>query len=229
MFGCHQDLSLLSEGAQIIEPDYYNPNKDHLKEENHVTKSDYYRIKMLFKLFTLLKGKKRLINKHPQNSLRIRFLKALFPDALFIHLIRDGRAVVESNYSKANKDTFRRQFPFGNFPKPLAWRDYCSLPRITQFAYQWVDILKYIRKTASDFLLEDEYIEVTYEEFCRNPHQTLNRLDIFCGLDPKRRNYSKIPPKFENQNFKWQSKLTHEEINQIKNVVDNHLSEFGYK
>jgi len=37
-------------------------------------------------------NKLRFVNKCPGNSVRIEFLKEIFPDAIFIHIIRDGRA-----------------------------------------------------------------------------------------------------------------------------------------
>ncbi len=37
-------------------------------------------------------NKPRFVNKCPGNSVRIEFLQEIFPDAIFIHIIRDGRA-----------------------------------------------------------------------------------------------------------------------------------------
>jgi hypothetical protein len=39
-----------------------------------------------------------LVEKTVSNTLRVPFVNALFPDALFVHLIRDGYDVVESSY-----------------------------------------------------------------------------------------------------------------------------------
>lgn len=43
-----------------------------------------------------------LIEKTVSNSLRVPFVNAVFPDALFIHLIRDGVDVVESSFRQWN-------------------------------------------------------------------------------------------------------------------------------
>lgn len=40
--------------------------------------------------------KKRICDKTPRNSLRIPFIKAVFPDAKIIFIIRDGRSVIRS-------------------------------------------------------------------------------------------------------------------------------------
>ncbi len=41
-------------------------------------------------------GGQRFINKNTRNTRRIRFLHELFPDALFVHVVRDPRATVAS-------------------------------------------------------------------------------------------------------------------------------------
>jgi hypothetical protein len=46
--------------------------------------------------FFLVTGRKRLIDKTPRNALRIPFVKAIFPNAHFVFLMRDGRENVNS-------------------------------------------------------------------------------------------------------------------------------------
>ena len=46
--------------------------------------------------FLVAGGKKRLIDKTPRNSLRVDFIEALFPDAHYVFLQRDGRDNVNS-------------------------------------------------------------------------------------------------------------------------------------
>lgn len=41
-------------------------------------------------------GGKRFVEKLPENAFRVGLLDALFPDALFVHLLRDGREVADS-------------------------------------------------------------------------------------------------------------------------------------
>ena len=45
------------------------------------------------------------MNKNLQNSFRVRLLNLIFPDAKFIHIIRDGRAVAFSILNKADGAT----------------------------------------------------------------------------------------------------------------------------
>jgi hypothetical protein len=43
-----------------------------------------------------LRRRPRFISKDPGDSLRVSILDEIFPEALFVHIIRDGRAVVQS-------------------------------------------------------------------------------------------------------------------------------------
>ncbi len=45
-----------------------------------------------FAQYLAASGKSRFLEKTPSNCLRVPFIRAIFPDALYIHLIRDGRA-----------------------------------------------------------------------------------------------------------------------------------------
>ena len=228
MFAHHEELANWTEASQIFELDYYNPKIDHVKLGKDAGKFTSFRIRAMFGLFTKLKRKKRFANKHPQNSLRIQFIKAVFPDAIFIHIIRDGRAVIQSNYNRACRDKFRKSIPFGNFPKPPRWRQYMDLPLVYQFAHQWVDLVSYIRTDANTHLNDRDYMEVKYEEFCRQPHRILKQIDLSCGLDPNKRYYEKIPIVFKSQNFKWKKELSDIEINQIQSIIGECMRESGY-
>ncbi len=54
------------------------------------------RIRKLMLKFQDENDGKRIIEKNPVNIVRIPFLKAIFPDALFVHIYRDGRANLRS-------------------------------------------------------------------------------------------------------------------------------------
>ena len=73
---------------------------------------------------------RRFINKNTRNSRRVLYLDAIFPDALFLHVIRDPRAVVASllavhwwpdlRSGGATTGLRERSQPTGRSPKP--WR-----------------------------------------------------------------------------------------------------------
>lgn len=49
-----------------------------------------------FAQFLAQSGRKRFVEKTPSNCVRVPFIREIFPDVQFIHLIRDGRAAVVS-------------------------------------------------------------------------------------------------------------------------------------
>lgn len=225
MFARHPDLAHWSEAGQIFELGYFDPDIDHVRTERDATPFHAWRLKAFLGLYTRLRGKARFVNKNLENSMRIRFLKAIFPDALFLHVIRDGRAVVRSSYAQIMKDRYRSRYALGFFPKPPAWKTYLPLPLLLRLAHQWVDIIRHIRATASEVLSDQNYLEVRYEEFCRHPHEVLRRVDAFCGLDADARRSDEIPGHFAWQNFKWHQDFTEQEIADIEAILGDLLEE----
>ena len=74
---------------------YFQP--DDVLTEEHATDRVKNYIRRRFAAFTLSHGALRFCEKTPSNCLRIRFVHEVFPDAKFIFLIRDGRAVFQSS------------------------------------------------------------------------------------------------------------------------------------
>lgn len=227
-FAWHRDLCNWSEAPQIMDSHFYDADNDTHKGPEDVTAFDAFRIKFLFAMRTKLTGKQRFVNKHPENSLRITYLQALFPDAIFIHVIRDGRATAESNYRRTLLDPYRTDWPFGQFPKPHAWRDYAAKPLREQFAHQWVDVASFVRHSAKEMgLIPDRYLEVRYEQFCEAPRQVLAEVDEFCGLAPGRRTRL-APAVFPSRNDGWRDRLSAEEIESVDAILGELNAELGY-
>lgn len=227
-FRDHPDLCDWSEAAQVMELDFYNPQIDHEKVEADATEFEAFRIQFLFGLKTRLLGRKRFTNKHPENSFRMRFIKTIFPDAMFLHVIRDGRAVASSNYVRTHKDRFRTGFPFGQFPKPPNWRSLMSLPLADQFAHQWIESVRCIRNVSGKYLRPGQYMEVQYEEFCGDPIAVLARIDEFFGLDPSRRKLDTGLPRLDSQNAAWAKAFTTEEAKRVEELTMSLNRDLGY-
>ncbi|RMH24724.1 MAG: sulfotransferase [Planctomycetota bacterium] len=54
------------------------------------------RIRRTFERFVRARGRERLAEKTPSNCLRIPFVRAVFPEARLLLILRDGRSVIES-------------------------------------------------------------------------------------------------------------------------------------
>jgi len=66
-----------------------------------------------FSSFLVESGKEQLVEKTPSNSLRPLFVNEVFPEARFIHIVRDGRKVVPSAMGQwvRNHDPTRSRIP----------------------------------------------------------------------------------------------------------------------
>ncbi|NJO71634.1 MAG: sulfotransferase [Oscillatoriales cyanobacterium RM1_1_9] len=137
-----------------------------------------------------------------------RLLK-IWPDARFIHIIRDGRDVARSNIG-------------------MGWAG-----NVWTGVQRWFEV-ESLWQTLSHQLTRDRWIEVTYEALISNPEQELTRLCDFIGptYDPGMLSYSQdssfeFPdPKYIGQ---WQRKLSDHQIQLIESKIADLLVARGYE
>ena len=142
-------------------------------------------------------GAIRLLEKTPENCLRLPFLQALFPDARILFLTRDGRANV---YSLLEGWRQPHTFPGYRTPLPVTapgqlrgrwaftlipgWRTLLDRPLEEICARQWADcnaaVLDYA--ASADAL---PFLTVSYEELVGRPDASLSRIAAFLGLQPE--------------------------------------------
>lgn len=228
IFGERPDSCNVMDASQVWDLRYYVKSADDHRDENDAHFWETSRIRSSLAVRLLSSGRVRLINKNNQNSLRLRYLKSAFPDAYIIHVVRDARPVVLSNMSRVEKDRYRRGFPFGRFPKPVAWRSYMDKPVIEQFAHQWSDITAEIRKDGPALFGPDQYTEVKFEEFCANPAGVIRRIDRFCGLAEIDRPSSAIASIGSGDSDAWTSRLPATDIERINQITADQMAVFGY-
>jgi len=172
-------LSEWSEAALVFNPCYFFKHADdHKLRFNLLEKGWIY-----FWLGIFLSFKPRnmiFLNKHPQNSYKVTALRNLFKSVKFIHLIRDGYCVIASNLCEIRSNNFRKDRPFGGFPKPRNWREIEGTDLEKQCVY-WVDVLTHLRRFGSEH--SSIYLEVLFENFIAEPNQTLKTVTAFLGQD----------------------------------------------
>jgi hypothetical protein len=96
-----QLLSHIPKVHYLGEPDYIwqqaiGYKSDDVLTKDQATNSIKKRIKERFRRVIASNSSNIILEKTPSNCFRILFLNELFPDAKFIHLIRDGREVARS-------------------------------------------------------------------------------------------------------------------------------------
>lgn len=185
-------------------------------------------------LMKLLKyqGRKRLAAKFTGPP-RLQFLHSIFPDAKFVHIIRDGRAVV---HSLLNVDFWINK---GGLERPY-WLNFLSEDDIKIWeknnknsgvlaALEWKKEIDLTHKE-SKVLDDNQFIEIKYENFLANPHKELRNLFSFCELHDSQRAHLSLNKRenLKNMNYKYEKDWSTEYINKISDVMQPYLENYNY-
>ncbi|MFY9648007.1 MAG: sulfotransferase [Terriglobales bacterium] len=194
-----------------------------IMEECH-NAGDFLRI--LMETIGRKQGVERWAESTPLHLLYLPTIKKLFPDALIVHIIRDGRDVTVS----LNRI---------GWIKPLPWDKKRALLAPALF-WRWIVTKgrKHGRRMGGD------YMEVHYEDVVLKPHETLARLGAFNDQDL---DYDRIQQNAQeslrnpNSSFRgdgkevesnpierWKTVLSPAEIAQLESVIGGLLQETGY-
>lgn len=163
---------------------------------------------------------------------RARFIHEVFPEARFLHVVRDGRAVAES--------LIRRPWWRG-YQGPGAWQfgplseqhakewDAADRSFIVLAGLQW-KILMDAFEDARGALPDEQWMQVRYEDFVAEPRGHLERILDFAGVE--------WTPKFEKGFLKYEfmperkdayrDNLTSEQASALDEVLADPLERLGY-
>jgi hypothetical protein len=133
-------------------------------------------------------NKIRFLEKTPKNALRVPFIKAIFPDALFIYLYREPKENISSLMEGWRSQRFISYQPLPGWPYRnwsfLLVPEWSSLQKsslVEIAAYQW--------KTANSYLIEDLktlpsscWRLVNYQDLVERSQKTINDIAEFAQL-----------------------------------------------
>jgi hypothetical protein len=162
----------------------------------------------------------------PDNLLYIPTIKRQIPDALFIHVIRDGRDVA---YALDRK----------GFIRPFRWdRSY----RLYVSALHWMWKVQTGRRRGRD--IGPDYMEVRFEDLVLHPEEALAKVSAFIGenLDYEKIRKAKIGTiRVPNTSFteewksgsfspvgRWKRQLSDDKVTRLEGLVGDLLVELGY-
>jgi hypothetical protein len=111
--------------------------------------------------------------KTPSNIFAVTALAALFPDAKFLHVVRDGRDVLASH-----RDVRQRMLAEGSLARYA--RTHFSVRRVSA---RWNAAAAAHRRAAHDPELENRYLMVRYEDLVSEPQTELQKVGGFLGLE----------------------------------------------
>jgi len=132
-------------------------------------------------------GPLRMLEKTPKNSLRVSLLNRIFPDALFIYLVRNPRDNISSIIDAWNSGRFVTYPNLKGRSKPWSlllppdWQSYHDAPVEEIAAFQW--------RSANEAILQElgkldrnRWTAVSYGQQLNSAEGTLMRLCNFCGI-----------------------------------------------
>jgi hypothetical protein len=124
-------------------------------------------IRLVMDAVAASQGVPRWVLYDPDNVLHIERLKACIPNALFLHIIRDGRDIALSLKK------------MGGF-RPLPW-DRSETRSLVATALYWEWMVRNGHEHGSRF--RSDYMEIHYEDLITQPRETLQRLGSFLDQD----------------------------------------------
>jgi hypothetical protein len=164
---------------------------------------------------------------------RIGLLKAMYPDAKFIHIVRDGRAVVNSVLEAGYFDGWAGPASWARGEltqeQEQLWRD-SGESFVVLAAMGWVNRMNAFKK-ASEGLTEEEYLEIKYEDICKQPEQNMQNILHFMGLKEHQNTefFERFKQlKFRDSNTKWKENFTEEQQGKLCTYLAPYLQEWGY-
>lgn len=173
-------------------------------------------------------GAQRWAVYDPDNVLHMERVKADLPNALFVHIIRDGRDIALSLKK------------MGGFT-PLPW-DRGQTRSLVATALYWEWMVRKGRQHGRN--LGDDYLEIHFEDLISNPRETLSRLGTFidhdldfdrirnAGLGSLSETNSSFREEGNTEKIKpigrWKERMSHEDVAAIEGTVGSCLEENGY-
>jgi len=206
----------------------FHKNKDHHYLNEDDVSEEFFNYLIDFVIYHLeIFNKERFLSKNPQYSLGIKFLNKIFPDSLFVHIVRDGRAVVNS-ILKRRRESRGEAFWWG--AKPPNWRELEKLSILKQISMQWLTIINIIEADVKETINLERYYLIKYENLVNNPKAEIEKLLEFLEL--RKENYINIDDykyiigKYKNK--KWKVEFNDSEKQEINTILKYKLYELGY-
>lgn len=165
---------------------------------------------------------------------RIGYLASIFDDARFVHVVRDGRAVVQSlmtvpfwkERERMREPAWRHGLTAGD---EADWKSYGRSP-IALAAVQWRRVVESARAEASQ-LAPDRYAEMHYEHFMAEPEIVLDDVTSFCQLpsSPRAKEFLRRRFDLRDMNYQWQERFNSQEMGMLNDLLGSTLAKFGYE
>ena len=170
LIGSHPEVNYIFEAHHIWEIAGLGVNESHRLLDIHATPEVKEKIREYFKL---QQGESKIVvEKCPRNVLRVPFVRAVFPEAKIIHVIRDGRDVVCSLLPGIGGDEW------GHL-RPPTWK-------ILMQNYEGIKRCALAYKAIMEIALQDlklvPHFQISYEDLVLEPNTIADNIFNYLGL-----------------------------------------------
>ena len=230
VLGMHRDLLFLNEPKALwhtacpvddVMGNYQLNDAFYALDASYADPATTRAIRRLYSYALLITNSRRILDKYPEMIFRVPFVRAIFPDAKLVFLVRNGYDALRSitKWSqKAGRQTLQGTEDWWGLDRRkwnLLVRDVVAkdelladrteaISRLTRHedmaAAEWVVTMRTGLKIAE--AQPGQLHFVPYETLCKEPETTLRQVCAFCGLrdDPKfltyaARTLSPVPPR----------------------------------
>jgi len=162
---------------------------------------------------------------------RLGYLQAAFPEARFVHIVRDGRAVVNSilqvDFWEGWRGTKGWRGLDMSTDQKARW-DASGQSFVTLAAMELSDMLDAMVK-AEPLMPTEQFLELRYEDLCADPTESFRMVTSFCDMNhPAEFDQAITDFGFRTTNDKWQRDLTKLQQKQLEAELGPHLDRWGY-
>lgn len=182
-------------------------------------------IRAIFSVYQTTKRAKVFLNKTPLNTFRIPYLIHMFPEARFVHLVRDGRAVTQS-YAKKQRHDMNKDV---EVYRALGY-DYPFDELALKLAAYWQRTVDEVAYRDREFQLtaKGRMLEIKYDDLCSRTDETLGKLCRYMGVEPSRFKSQAAKIQMKDQDYKWRTELSPELIHSTEELQAGGLKHWGY-
>lgn len=215
--------------SREVSPIYANSSRDLTAAD--VTPWLHHRFEHFFDKRIKAQGKPLFVHKYTGWS-RLGFFHEIFPDAKFVHVVRDGRAVANSWLHMPWWGGYRgpENWLWGPLSEDYAreWNE-SGQSYVTLAAIAWKILMDSFEAGRAE-LPQEQYLEVKYESFVTEPEEIMKQICAFsglewsgafqryvgsCNLDPGRRDA-------------YRRFLNNSQIDEIERSLQEKLADYGY-
>lgn len=193
-------------------------------------------IKSVLYCFIKERGGDRFLNKSPALVTEVRLIHDLFPDARFVHLVRDGRMVansmiklyrrqVEQN-ERVNHPLFSEK-PFIPYPRVRHLKDYMEkwgAEDLRTTAHVWNDTVDFVNGAKDELT---HFYEVRFEDLLADPAVQLQKIMDFCDLPPMTTGRARFEKKVAGVG-RVHHKNRYSGFDEVEAIAADNLKRYGY-